>query len=75
MSHPFSTCGLYKSAFDTPNPAPATKEALAAVRAIKNRRRWGENAALMFAIKMNVPPLMYWTAWDFENRRSQNAKN
>jgi len=73
MTHPFKTCGLYKSVFDVPSePIRATKEALAAVRAMKNRHIWGYHAALMYAVKMQVPPMMFFLVNDFEDRREQS---
>jgi len=73
MTHPFQDCSLFKSAFDLPARIPASREALAAVRAVKNRNNWSHYSSLMYAIKMNVPPLMFFVANEFEDRRNKNT--
>ena len=51
----------------------ATPEALAAIRAAKNVRRWGAWATTRFLEKRNVPWRLYLAALSFEARRCSSC--
>lgn len=52
----------------------ASEQARAAVRAVKNRKRWGVQAAWRYAEKRGVTRLMYLFAMHVETNRELRAK-
>jgi hypothetical protein len=59
---------MYHSVFDCASP-----QALAAVRATKNWRRWGYMAATKAMLNAKVPPLMFAMVCEFEVRRQSKS--